>query len=98
MKAFSCHTQAPSDSLIGNLCRQIQWVDGQCQLLEGMIQRCIDLPLLERLQTDLVEMKARATVLHQLGRSAAMDQMSDQLSVAFYREVTRRTLGRFRPC
>ena len=98
MKIFSCHTQAPSDSLMGTLCRQIQWVDGQCQLLQGMIQRCVDIPLLQRLQADLVEMKARATVLHQLGRTAAMDQMSDQLSVAFYREVTRRTLSRFTPC
>ena len=83
---------------MGTLCRQIQWVDGQCQLLQGMIQRCVDIPLLERLQADLVEMKARATVLYRLGRTAAMDQMSDQLSVAFYREVTRRTLSRFTPC
>ena len=93
-----CHIQAPSESLLGTLCRQIQWVDGQCQLLQGMIQRCVDIPLLQRLQADLVEMKARATVLDQLGRTAAMDQMSDQLSVAFYREVTRRTLNRFSRC
>ena len=83
---------------MGTLCRQIQWVDGQCQLLQGMIQRCVDIRLLERLQADLVEMKARATVLYRLGRTAAMDQMSDQLSVAFYREVTRRTLSRFTLC
>ena len=89
MTMLPCHTQAPSESLLGTLCRQIQWVDGQCQLLQGMIQR---------LQADLVEMKARATVLDQLGRTAAMDQMSDQLSVAFYREVTRRTLNRFSRC
>ena len=93
-----CHIQAPSESLLGTLCRQIQWVDGQCQLLQGMIQRCVDIPLLQSLQADLVEMKARATVLDQLGRTAAMDQMSDQLSVAFYREVTRRTLNRFSRC
>ena len=93
-----CHIQAPSESLLGTLCRQIQWVDGQCQLLQGMIQRCVDIPLLQRLQADLVEMKARATVLDQLGKTAAMDQMSDQLSVAFYREVTRRTLNRFSRC
>ena len=37
-------------------------------------------------------------VLDQLGRTAAMDQMSDQLSVAFYREVTRRTLNRLSRC
>ena len=63
-----------------------------------MIQRCVDAPLLQRLQADLVEMKTRARVLDQLGRTAAMDQMSDQLSVAFYREVTRRTLNRFSRC
>jgi uncharacterized protein YjgD (DUF1641 family) len=63
-----------------------------------MIQRCVDIPLLQRLQADLVEMKTRATVLDQLGRTAAMDQMSDQLSVAFYREVTRRTLNRLSRC
>ena len=98
MKTYKCHTQAPSESLLGNLCRQIDWVDSQCQLLQGMIQRCVDIPLLQRLQADLVEMKTRATVLDQLGRTAAMDQMSDQLSVAFYREVTRRTLNRFSRC
>ena len=98
MKTYQCHTQAPSESLLGNLCRHIDWVDSQCQLLQGMIQRCIDIPLLQRLQADLVEMKTRATVLDQLGRTAAMDQMSDQLSVAFYREVTRRTLNRFSRC
>ena len=98
MTMIPCHIQAPSESLLGTLCRQIQWVDGQCQLLQGMIQRCVDIPLLQRLQADLVEMKARATVLDQLGRTAAMDQMSDQLSVAFYREVTRRTLNRFSRC
>ena len=63
-----------------------------------MIQRCVDIPLLQRLQADLVEMKTRATVLDQLGRTAAMDQMADQLSVAFYREVTRRTLNRLSRC
>ena len=57
METFQCHTQAPSESLLGNLCRQIAWVDGQCQLLQGMIQRCVDVPLLQRLQADLVEMK-----------------------------------------
>ena len=98
MKTFQCHTQAPSESLLGNLCRQIDWVDSQCQMLQGMIQRCVDIPLLQRLHADLVEMKTRATVLDQLGRTAAMDQMSDQLSVAFYREVTRRTLNRFSRC
>ena len=98
MTTFQCHIQAPSESLLGNLCRQIAWVDGQCQLLHGMIQRCVDAQLLQRLQADLVEMKTRATVLDQLGRTAAMDQMSDQLSVAFYREVTRRTLNRLSRC
>ena len=98
MMTYQCHTQATSESLLGNLCRQIDWVDSQCQLLQGMIQRCVDIPLLQRLQADLVEMKTRATVLDQLGRTAAMDQMSDQLSVAFYREVTRRTLSRLSHC
>ena len=37
MKTYQCHTQAPSESLLGNLCRQIDWVDSQCQLLQGMI-------------------------------------------------------------
>ena len=98
MSMLPCHTQAPSESLLGTLCRQIQWVDGQCQLLQGLIQRCVDTQLLRRLQADLVEMKVRATALDQLGRTAAMDQMSDQLSVAFYREVPRRTLNRFSRC
>ena len=98
MKTLSCHTQAPAESLLGTLCRQIAWVDCQSQMLQGLIQRCADVPLLQRLQADLVEMKTRATVLDQLGRTAAMDQMSDQLSVAFYREVTRRTLNRFSRC
>ena len=98
MKTLSCHTQAPAESLLGTLCRQIAWVDSQSQMLQGLIQRCADVPLLQRLQADLVEMKTRARVLDQLGRTAAMDQMSDQLSVAFYREVTRRTLNRFSRC
>ena len=98
MKTFSCHTQAPAESLLGTLCRQIAWVDCQSQMLQGLIQRCADVPLLQRLQADLLEMKTRARVLDQLGRTAAMDQMSDQLSVAFYREVTRRTLNRFSRC
>ena len=98
MKTFSCHTQAPAESLLGTLCRQIAWVDSQSQMLQGLIQRCADVPLLQRLQADLLEMKTRARVLDQLGRTAAMDQMSDQLSVAFYREVTRRTLNRFSRC
>ena len=98
MKTLSCHTQAPAESLLGTLCRQIAWVDSQSQMLQGLIQRCADVPLLQRLQADLLEMKTRARVLDQLGRTAAMDQMSDQLSVAFYREVTRRTLNRFSRC
>ena len=98
MKTFPCHTQAPSESLLGTLCSQIAWVDGQCQMLEGMIQRCVDIPLLHRLQADLLEMKTRAMALYQLGSSSVMDQMSDQLSVEFYREVTRRTLHRFSRC
>ena len=98
MTTFQCHIQAPSESLLGNLCRQIAWVDSQSQMLQGLIQRCADVPLLQRLQADLLEMKTRARVLDQLGRTAAMDQMSDQLSVAFYREVTRRTLNRFSRC
>ena len=98
MKTLSCHTQAPAESLLGTPCRQIAWVDSQSQMLQGLIQRCADVPLLQRLQADLLEMKTRARVLDQLGRTAAMDQMSDQLSVAFYREVTRRTLNRFSRC
>ena len=98
MKTLSCHTLAPAESLLGTLCRQIAWVDSQSQMLQGLIQRCADVPLLQRLQADLLEMKTRARVLDQLGRTAAMDQMSDQLSVAFYREVTRRTLNRFSRC
>ena len=98
MKTLSCHTQAPAESLLGTLCRQIAWVDSQSQMLQGLIQRCVDIPLLHRLQADLLEMQNRATALHQLGSTAVMDQMSDQLSVAFYREVTRRTLNRFSRC
>ena len=98
MTTFNATSRLHQRVCWGNLCRQIAWVDGQCQLLHGMIQRCVDAQLLQRLQADLVEMKTRARVLDQLGRTAAMDQMSDQLSVAFYREVTRRTLNRFSHC
>ena len=92
------HLQAPSQSLIGTLCAEVVQLQGQARALQASMAQCGDSVLLARLQADWRCLRQRMQQLKAMAASAAMDQLSDQLSVAFLRELTGRAFQQLSRC
>ena len=92
------HLQAPSQSLIGTLCAEVAQLQGQARTLQASMAQCGDLVLLGRLQADWRCLRQRVKQLKAMAASAAMDQLSDQLSVALLRELTVRAWQQLSRC
>ena len=92
------HLQAPSQSLIGTLCAEAGQLQGQARALQASMVQCGDSALLARLQADWRCLRQRVKQLKAMAASAAMDQLSDQLSVAFLRELTGRAWQQLSRC
>ena len=92
------HLHAPSQSLIGTLCAEVGQLQGQARALQASMAQCGDSVLLVRLQADWRCLRQRVKQLKAMAASAAMDQLSDQLSVAFLRELTGRAFQQLSRC
>ena len=92
------HLQAPSQSLIGTLCAEVVQLQGQARALQASMAQCGDSILLTRLQVDWLGLRQRMKQLKAMAASAAMDQLSDPLSVAFLRELTGRAFQQLSRC
>ena len=92
------HLQAPSQSLIGTLCAEAGQLQGQARALQASMAQCGDSALLARLQADWRCLRQRVKQLKAMAASAEMDQLSDQLSVAFLRELTGRAWQQLSRC
>ena len=90
MAVSQVHLQAPSQSLIGTLCAEAGQLQGQARALQASMAQCGDSVLLGRLQADWLALRHRVKEIKAMAASAAMNQLSDQLSVAFLRELTGR--------
>ena len=90
MAVSQVHLQAPSQSLIGTLCAEAGQLQGQARALQASMAQCGDSVLLGRLQVDWRCLRQRVKEIKAMAASAAMNQLSDQLSVAFLRELTGR--------
>ena len=90
MAVSQVHLQAPSQSLIGTLCAEAGQLQGQARALQASMAQCGDSVLLGRLQVDWLALRHRVKEIKAMAASAAMNQLSDQLSVAFLRELTGR--------
>ena len=95
MKQLYSYTLACSDTVIGNLCRQFDCILGQQRSTIALVNQCTDAILLTRLEGELNLLKDQAKRLQKIVLSPSMDDMSDQLSIDFLREVSRRTLKLF---
>ena len=93
MAVSQVHLQAPSQSLIGTLCAEAGQLQGQARALQASMAQCGDSVLLGRLQADWLPLRHRVKEIKAMAASAAMNQLSDQLSVAFLRELTGRAAG-----
>ena len=87
---LTLYLHSPSQSLIGTLCAEAGQLQGQARALQASMAQCGDSVLLARLQADWRCLRQRMKQLKAMAASAAMDQLSDQLSVAFLRELTGR--------
>ena len=92
------HLQAPSQSLIGTLCAEAGQLQGQARALQASMAQCGDSALLARLQADWRCLRQRVKQLKAMAASVEMDQLSDQLSVSFLRELTGRAWQQLSPC
>ena len=92
------HLQGPSQSLIGTLCAEVGHLQGQARALQASMAQCGDSVLLARLQADWLGLRQRMKQLKSMAASAAMDQLNDQLSVAFLRELTVRAWQQLSRC
>ena len=92
------HLHAPSESLIGTMCAEVCQLQGQARALQASMAQCGDSVLLARLQADWRCLRQRMKQLKAMASSAAMDQLSDQLSVAFLRELTGRASQQLSRC
>ena len=92
------HLQAPSQSLIGTLCAEVVQLQGQARAVQASMAQCGDSVLLGRLQADWLGLRQRVKEIKAMAASAAMDQLSDQLSVAFLRELTGRAFQQLSRC
>ncbi|OUT73141.1 MAG: hypothetical protein CBB79_04845 [Synechococcus sp. TMED19] len=95
MNQLYSHTISCSDTLIGNLCREFDCILCQHRSTCALVGQCTDAPLLKRLEGELGLLKDQAMSLQKIALSPSMDVMSDQLSIAFLREVSRRTMQVF---
>ena len=98
MAMLPVHLHAPSQSLIGTLCAEVVQLQGQARALQASMARCGDSVLLARLQADWRCLRQRVKQLKAMAASAAMDQLSDQLSVSFLRELTGRAAEQISRC
>ena len=98
MAVSQVHLQAPSQSLIGTLCAEAGQLQGQARSLQASMAQCGDSVLLGRLQADWLGLRQRVNEIKTMAASAAMDQLSDQLSVAFLRELTGRAWQQLSRC
>ena len=92
------HLQAPSQSLIGTLCAEAGQLQGQARALQASMAQCGDSALLARLQADWRCLRQRVKQLKAMAASVEMDQLSDQLSVSFLRELTGRAWQQLSRC
>ena len=98
MAVAQVHRSAPSQSLIGTLCAEVGQLQGQARALQASMAQCGDSVLLARLQADWRCLRQRMKQLKAMAASAAMDQLSDQMSVAFLRELTGRASKQLSRC
>ncbi|MGB1192991.1 MAG: hypothetical protein ACPG22_00675 [Prochlorococcaceae cyanobacterium] len=98
MAVSQVHLQAPSQSLIGTLCAEAGQLQGQARALQASMAQCGDSVLLGRLQADWLALRHRVKEIKAMAASAAMNQLSDQLSVAFLRELTGRAWQQLSRC
>ena len=98
MAVSQVHLQAPSQSLLGTLCAEAGQLQGQARALQASMAQCGDSVLLGRLQADWLALRHRVKEIKAMAASAAMNQLSDQLSVAFLRELTGRAWQQLSRC
>lgn len=82
----------PSQSLLGSLCREMASIHARRGVLTDSLMRCQSPALVGRLHGELTALALRQRELAAVADSLSrrVDSGLDSLSVAFFRELTRR--------
>jgi len=84
---------APSDSLVGSLCRELVNLRERARQLVGDLARCRDAGLFCRLRGELLRLEARRRELQRTIQGLQGSGLRDGMSAAFLVELSRRPLA-----
>ncbi len=92
MRSSVSPTGAPSDSLVGSLCRELDQLRQRSRQLADALGRCRDGRLFCRLRGELLQLEGRRRELQSTIEGLKRGGLRDALSLAFLLELSRRPL------
>lgn len=90
---YGTRPRTGGESLVGNLCREIERLRQRAVQLGDGLARCQDAPLRERLRRERQELQARQRELQHSVSALAAHWQGEPLSLAFLQELSRRPLA-----
>ncbi|MEB3322973.1 MAG: hypothetical protein VKI81_09140 [Synechococcaceae cyanobacterium] len=93
MPASLSPTGAPSETLVGSLCRELATLRERARQLVADLGRCRDGALFSRLRDELLRLEVRRGELQRTVRGLQRGGVRDRLALAFLVELSRRPLA-----
>ena len=81
-----------SDSLIGSLCREIEYIESRSDIIHNSIINTKNTALTKRLKNELYSLKDRIESIKRLSRLLTYEGKVDSISIEFLNELISRSL------
>ena len=80
-----------SDSLIGSLCREIEFIRLRSKVINENLQNCRNKELTNRLNKEMSKLIERKISILKLSKDLKNDKLIDKLSISFLIEIINRS-------
>ncbi len=85
-------TKYLSDSIVGSLCREIEYIKSRSRSINSSISNCQSISLIKRLKKELICLNKRLNSIQDISQSMLIKKNCDQLSIEFLIELSNRKM------
>ncbi len=81
-----------SDSIVGSLCREIEYINSRSSSINESLNNCQSRSLIKRLKQELLSLSSRLDSIKNISKSMLDKNTEDKLSIEFLNEISNRKL------
>ena len=90
--AYMHKTSSVSDSIVGSLCREIEYIKLRSSSINKSLNNCQNALLIKRLNRELNSLRDRLESIQKISTSMLYQDSNDHLSIRFLIEISKRNL------